>query len=261
MKLKEILKIYNNCKVRNPSKKRYLSEKFVVFNIIIKYITFLPAYWLMKLKVSADSITYLSFFFVPLGSYFLIFQEPIKGVFCWIIFGILDSLDGDIARLSKKKTFYGETLDSVGADIFYFFAPTTIGIYLFNIRVIEMTNYDPIYVVIIGFLTSFFLIFLRYLGSKRYVLSLLYPNKNQIFNKKKRIKNLKKLRSKTTFFENEVLRGNFFSEPGMILNFFILVYFEQTALLELYLLTLLLYYFILFLKAIISSVVYFNTVK
>ena len=161
----------------------------------------------------------------------------------------------------KKKTFYGETLDSLGADIFYFFVPTTIGIYLFNIRVIEMTNYDPIYVVIIGFLTSFFLIFLRYLGSKRYVLSLLYPNKNQIFNKKKKIKNLKKLRSKTIFFENEVLRGNFFSEPGMILNFFILIYFEQTALLELYLLTLLLYYFILFLKAIISSVVYFNTVK
>lgn len=261
MRLKEILIIYQNCKVRNPSKKRYLSEKFVIFNILVKYITFLPAYFLTKIKISPDFITILSFFFVPLGCYFLIFQNPIMGGACWIIFGILDSLDGDMARLSKKKTFYGETIDSMGADIFYFLAPTTVGLFLFNIKIDHEIDHAPIYLIIVGFLISFFLIFSRYMGSKRYILSLLSPKINQVFYNKEKIKNLKKLKLKTSFIENEVLRGNFFSEPGMILNFFVLIYYNQTKLMEFYLIILLSYHFILFSKTMVSLIVYFINIK
>ena len=121
--LKKLLEIYEGCKVKKPSKKRDLSNRFVVWNILIKYITFLPAYFFNRLKISPDLITFISFLFVPLGSYFIISEKIILGASCWVLFGALDSLDGDMVRLSKRKTFYGETLDSLGADIFYFLTP------------------------------------------------------------------------------------------------------------------------------------------
>tara|TARA_Y100000768_G_C23707948_1_gene554432 strand:- start:345 stop:644 length:300 start_codon:yes stop_codon:yes gene_type:complete len=99
------------------------------------------------------------------------------------------------------------------------------------------------------------------MGSKRYILSLLSPKINQVFYNKKKIKNLKKLKLKTSFIENEVLRGNFFSEPGMILNFFVLIYYNQTKLLEFYLIILLSYHFILFSKTMVSLIVYFTNIK
>ena len=77
------------------------------------------------------------------------------GAFCWVIFGALDSLDGDMVRLSKRKTFYGETLDSLGADIFYFLSPVTVGYYLFNFNN-DFIIFNKNYILIISFLITFF---------------------------------------------------------------------------------------------------------
>ncbi len=256
--LENIFKIYNNCKVKNPSKKRDLSNRFVIWNILIKYVTFIPAYFLVKLKVSPDFITLLSLFFIPFGCYFVLFDKAILGAICWAIFGGLDSLDGDMARLSKRKTFYGETLDSFGADIFYFLTPTTIGLYLYNYNLSFISNYDSIFYILIGFLISFFLIFTRYMGSKRYILSLISPKNNNKFYRKKKFINFSKINSRFSLIENEVIRGNFFSEPGMILNFFLIFYFNEIKMLELYLIILFIYHFIIFLKRVSASVIYFS---
>ena len=258
---KKVLEIYESCKVKKPSKKRDLSNRFVVWNILIKYITFLPAYLFNKLKISPDFITFISFFFIPIGSYFIISEKIILGATCWVLFGALDSLDGDMVRLSKKKTFYGETLDSFGADIFYFLTPTTIGLYLFNYNLNFETSYSPSYFIIIGFLISFFLVFTRYMGSKRYILSLINPINNKKFYGKEKINNLKKINSKYSIIENEILRGNFFAEPGMILNYFIIFYFNQIKILEWYLIILFIYYFVIFLKRILASIIYFYNIR
>ena len=84
----------------------------------------------------------------------------------WLIVGFLDSLDGDLARLRKRETLYGTTLDSFGSDIFYFTFPFVIGFYLFiytDHNVILYTNFD---ILIISFLTSFSLTGYRIIGSK-----------------------------------------------------------------------------------------------
>ena len=39
------------------------------------------------------------------------------------VFGFLDSLDGDLARLNNSKSDHGENMDIFGADIFYFLIP------------------------------------------------------------------------------------------------------------------------------------------
>ena len=259
MKIKTISKIYKNCKVKNPSKKRYLSDNYVLWNIMIKYITFLPAFYLNKLKVSPDFISLLSFIFIPLGSFFIIINEAMIGAFCWIIFGALDSLDGDMARLSKRKTFYGETLDSLGADIFYFLSPVTVGYYLFNLNN-DQILFNKNYILITSFLITFFLISIRYLGSKRYILSLINPKQNQKFYTKNNINNLTKLKSNISFIENEVLRGNLFAEPGMLLNYFILFALNQNRILELYLILIFIYYFTLFFKNTIAAAIYFKNI-
>ena len=259
--LKKLFEIYEGCKVKRPSKKRDLSNRFVVWNILIKYITFLPAYFFNRIKISPDLITFTSFLFVPLGSYFIISEKIILGATCWALFGALDSLDGDMVRLSKRRTFYGETLDSLGADIFYFLTPATIGFYLYNYNLNYENSYSPSYFIIIGFLTSFFLIFTRYMGSKRYILSLINPKNNKKFYSKKKISNLSKINSKFSILENEILRGNLFAEPGMILNYFIIFYFNQIKILEWYLIILFAYYFVIFLKRTVASIIYFSNIE
>ena len=154
--LQKIFILYNNCKIKNPSKKRDLSNRFVVWNILIKFITFLPAHALVKLKISPDLITLLSLFFIPIGCYLVLIEYTLLGATCWVVFGALDSLDGDMARLSKEKLFMEKLLIPFGADIFYFLTPMTIRFYLFNYNLGLTNNFNPNFYIVIGFLISFF---------------------------------------------------------------------------------------------------------
>ena len=100
----------------------------------------------------------------------VLIEYTLLGATCWVVFGALDSFRRRYGKI-VKKTFYGETLDSFGADIFYFLTPMTIGFYLFNYNLGLTNNFNPNFYIVIGFLISFFLIFTRYMGSKRYILT------------------------------------------------------------------------------------------
>ena len=163
-------------------------------------------------------------------------------------------------QIEQKKTFYGETLDSFGADIFYFFTPTTIGYYLFLNESSLNINYNPNYLLIIGFLITFFIIFTRYMGSKRYILKFLAKDQNSKFYLNKKINKYKKAKSITSLFENVIIRKNFFAEPGMILNYFILFYIDNLKYLEIYLIIMFIYFFIIFLRRTIASIIYFSNI-
>lgn len=256
--IRKLFKIYKDCKIKDPAYK--LSANYVLWILMVKFLTFIPALLLNRIKVSPDAITFLSFSFVPIGSYFIINDNTMLGSLCWLFFGFLDALDGDMARLSKRKTFYGEMLDSFGADIFYFFTPTTIGYYLFLNQNDLNINYNPNNLLIMGFLISFFLIFTRYMGSKRYILRLIEQKKNFNFYKNKNVKKFQKIKSSTSFLENVIIRKNFFAEPGMILNYFVLFYLENLRYLELYLIIMFVYFFIIFAKRTLASIIYFYNI-
>ena len=175
----------------------------------------------------------------------------------WWFFVVLDSLDGDLARITPKKTKYGNTLDSFGADIFYFLFPLTVGFYLYKYSEFNFILFFKEDILIISVILSFSLTAYRTIGLKRYILSL--------ENRKKKNVKIKQFSKSILFFkkfydlyDNEIIRGNFFSEPGIILNIFLIAIIESVPLLFYYLLIITIYCFIRLLKSIFATYISFK---
>ena len=117
---KKLFKIYDLAIEKKPSARKKIANTFGLNERFLNLITPPIAYFLNRFNVSADIITLISFGFIVSGSVFFLYGNSLLGSLNWFIFCLLDSLDGDLARLRKKNTLYGTTLDSFGADIFYF---------------------------------------------------------------------------------------------------------------------------------------------
>ena len=229
----------------------------VLMNIILKLFTFLPAYYFSKLKLSPDKVTILSYIVIIHAAILFLLNHEYLACVLMFIFGFLDSLDGDLARLSNSKSDHGENMDIFGADLFYFLIPPSIVFNLVYFQEVQTTINDKL-ILIIGFLISFNLVFYRLIGLRNYNLSL----KKKSFNKKKlkaqsKISSIKYL---FNFFEHDFIRGNFFSEPGFILNFSILIFLNLYQLIFYYLLIIFLYTFIRLLKLFLGTI-YIYTFK
>tara|TARA_Y100000389_G_C17411970_1_gene491464 strand:- start:166 stop:927 length:762 start_codon:yes stop_codon:yes gene_type:complete len=250
----KINKIYKNAKMKNPSRKRIIAENYVLTNIIVKLITPFIAYLLKKFNISPDSITIISFISLMIASCLFVFDNGHIACLFIILFGFLDSLDGDLARLNKKKSKYGATLDTMGADIFYLFIPFSVSFFLYN------QNFESIFfneeIIIIGFLISVCLIFYRLIGLRNYILFL-----NIKSLEKKRVNYKKKfnfLRNFFSYYDHELIRGNFFSEPGFILNFSILIFINEYQILYYYLLIIFIYTFLKILKVFFATIILYK---
>jgi phosphatidylglycerophosphate synthase len=220
-------------------------------NVILKFLTFLPSYYLSKLKISPDKITILSYIVIVIAASLFVLNHEILACILIIFFGFLDSLDGDIARLSKNKSDHGENMDIFGADIFYFLIPPSIVFNLVNFQEFQ-TFFNEKFILPIGFMISFNLIFYRLIGLRNYTLSLIKKN----FNKQKikaqsKISTIKYL---FNFFEHDFLRGNFFSEPGFILNFSILIFLNLYQIIFYYILIIFAYTSIRLLKLFLGTI-------
>ena len=251
---KKISKIYDLAKDKKPSAKRKIGYTFGLNERFLNSITPPFAYLLNRFNISADTITLISFIFIGVGAVFFLYGNSILGSLSWFIFCFLDSLDGDLARLKKKPTIYGMTLDSFGADIFYFTFPFVVGFYLFiytDFNTIFFTDFD---ILIISFIISFTLSGYRVIGLKRYILSL----------EEKRLQKIKHdkifLNLKKTFLtiDHEAIRVNFFSEPGIILNLLIISLIQKNTLFYYYLIIISVYTSIRFLKSIIATYISFK---
>tara|TARA_B100001063_G_C16744212_1_gene546536 strand:- start:103 stop:897 length:795 start_codon:yes stop_codon:yes gene_type:complete len=251
---KKFSKIYDSAIDKEPDARRKIANTYGLHERFLNFITPPIAYLLNRFNISADIITLISFGFIVSGSIFFLYGDAYLGSINWFIFCLLDSLDGDLARLRKKNTLYGTTLDSFGADIFYFTFPFVIGFYLFiytDHNIIFYTNFD---ILLISFIISFTLTGYRIIGSKRYILSL-------VEKKLKKIKHEKKfLDLKNTFdkIDHEAIRVNFFSEPGIILNFLIISLLNKNILFYYYLILISIYTSLRFLKSIIATHISFK---
>ena len=252
--LKKIFQIYDLAMEKDSPPKRKIGNTFGLNERFLNSITPPFAYFLNRLNVSADLITVISFFFLILGSLYFLSGNSLFGSIMWFIATFLDSLDGDIARLKKKKTLYGNTLDSFGADIFYFTFPFVVGAYLFiytDYRLILFSEFD---IIIVSFIISFTLTGYRVIGLKRYVLFLKEK-------KLKKIKQEKKLITLKKFYnsiDHEAIRINFFSEPGIILNILIISLLQNNKLLYYYLMIISIYTSLRFLISVIATYVSFK---
>lgn len=240
--------------MKNPTKKRVIAESYVLTNIVVKIFTPLIAYFLKKINISPDSITIMSFVSLIIASSFFVFGNGNIACLFIILFGFLDSLDGDLARLDKKKSKHGATLDTMGADLFYFVIPFSVSFFLYN------QNFESVFyneeVLVIGFLISFCLIFYRLIGLRNYILFL-----NIKSLEKKRAGYTKKFnffRSLFSYYDHEFIRGNFFSEPGFIFNFSILIFINEYQILYYYLLIIFIYTFIRILRVFFGTIILYK---
>jgi archaetidylinositol phosphate synthase len=67
--------------------------------------------YLLKIGLSANQVTYISFFIGIMASVLVYFDQPIAGVIVLWLSGFLDAVDGSMARQSKTSTPWGTVLD------------------------------------------------------------------------------------------------------------------------------------------------------
>ncbi|MCL6570904.1 MAG: CDP-alcohol phosphatidyltransferase family protein [Bacillus sp. (in: Bacteria)] len=69
------------------------------------------AHYLLKIGLSANQVTYISFFIGIMASILVYFGQPIAGVIVLWLSGFLDAVDGSMARKSKTSSPWGTVLD------------------------------------------------------------------------------------------------------------------------------------------------------
>jgi phosphatidylglycerophosphate synthase len=83
-------------------------------------------------KVQPNTITYIRFFFGLIIFYFFLINELQFAIGSLLFFKLFDNVDGSLARLYKKKTFYGKFIDSVSDIFIEVFFLVFLGFYFFE---------------------------------------------------------------------------------------------------------------------------------
>ena len=253
--------IFENRYDINRNRERKLTERFIPFNVLVKFLSPYPTWLFLNLGIHPDYITFLSLGAIIIGAVLLVVGYPLAGASAFLIFGLLDSVDGDMARCQTKKTAYGGILDSFGADFFYSLAPFSIGFFLFfqNVSVLSFT---PAMLFLAGSLTSLTFILYRLINAK------VNNFKNTQIDTKQNPNEVAKEKIKSSFlrmifrlYRHVLIRGNFFAEAGMIFWFFVLILFRQYNVLALYLVVILMYNLLYLFMNLIGSYIYFIRVE
>ncbi len=234
-------KILKEYRIRNLLDSNRKNEvDYILWNKIAKFISFYPAKILYDFKIPADIITIFSFFIIICGGVFFLFGYLYLGISFIILFGLLDSIDGDVARLENEKKKYGSTIDSIGADIFYLIIPFCVSFYIFYYQ--KEFNYfvDIDFILIFGFSISSLIIFYRLISLRNYKV---FNESKKLNTNKNKIKSNMNLKVINFILKNEIIRGNLFSEPGLISNLSILLYLNFFDYIYIYFLILFLYHF------------------
>ena len=131
--------------------------------------------------------------------------------------------------------------------------------YCFNVLYYENIDHylNEYLIIFVGFFISFSLILYRLIGLRNYVLFL---KSKSISSRKKIVKKKLNIINKIfKIFEHDIIRGNFFSEPGFILNFSVLIILDKFQILYYYMFIILIYSVIRILKLFIGSNVLYLT--
>lgn len=89
---------------------------------VLRPLSFVGAWIFLKLNFSANTVTYLSILFSLVGFGLMItgqYVYIITGAICFNLFSLFDCIDGNIARLQKSDSEYGEWVDALGGYITY----------------------------------------------------------------------------------------------------------------------------------------------
>jgi phosphatidylglycerophosphate synthase len=237
-----------------------MSDRFVVLTAITKALSPLPVFIFLNLRIHPDTVTLVSLLFILLGSAGFIAGMPVIAVLSYFLFALFDSVDGDMARCIGPTT-YGSVLDSFGADLFYAIAPFSIGYYLFSID-ISLFSTNPSFLLLIGAFTSASFMLYRIMNAKVYKFLSTQQEKPADYTaiaKEKMTPGL--LKKFVGLYRHVLIRGNFFSEPGMLLWFSVFVVLKQEMLLGVYMILLLVYNIGYLIPNFIGTYLFFKSLR
>jgi phosphatidylglycerophosphate synthase len=148
---------------RSPEKRKIDMMDIWVF-IVVRPLSFVLTYLLMKLKVTANQATFLSFCLSIIGSILLATQshtQTLVGLIVMNLWIVFDCVDGNIARTTGKSSLYGEFLDGISG-----YAYTSLLYLALATNVVIQNPINNWWVLILGAMTSIFTILPRLIEHK-----------------------------------------------------------------------------------------------
>jgi len=103
-----------------PKAKRKADPFWV--NYVLRPLSTPLAWFFIKIGLKANHVTYLSIIVSVMGGILLLsgnYFVAITGALLFNLFAVLDCVDGNIARATKKFSAYGEWVDALGGYITY----------------------------------------------------------------------------------------------------------------------------------------------
>lgn len=232
--------VIENRRPQNANYSRKIGDKYVLMTVISKALSPVPTYVFLNMGLHPDVITMASFFFVILSFISFVYGSALLAISFMLIFALLDSVDGDMARCIGP-TSYGGILDSFGADLFYALVPVGVGYYLFA-QGIEAQGLSSEMILLLSVLISLSFLLYRLINTKvlnyRKSLNDVSVNHSTVAKDSLRTKSLVRL---LELYRHVLLRGNFFSEPGLIFWFAVLLLLDAYSILAWYLVAIFLY--------------------
>ncbi|MAZ41035.1 hypothetical protein CL654_02870 [bacterium] len=196
---------------------KFMADNYVIMSKISKTLSSVPAWIFLNLGIKPNTITLVSIVFVVLSSIFFVFGHVLYAIISYLIFALLDSVDGDMARVLGPSK-YGGTLDSFGADFLYALIPSTMGFYLFK-EGVAVSVFTPEYILLVGVLVSVTLLLYRIITTKTisFLRSLEKTEEKRADASGSSDAFPSPLFCLVKLYRNDVFRNNFFAEPGLIL--------------------------------------------
>ena len=97
----------------------YIKIKYIYINELSSFFSYL----FFKLNLSPNLITFINIFLAFIATFIFILdirEYFILGIFIFFSKNVLDNADGFIARIRKKTSKIGSTLDMLSGEIYYF---------------------------------------------------------------------------------------------------------------------------------------------
>lgn len=129
-------------------------EEDYILDTLLRRISVPTSYYILnKLRVSANAITFFSFFIAFLVLFFFANSNYLYGSLLSCIWCLLDNIDGELARLQNSSSSFGAFLEKLNSNFFYMILFPSLSIGLFRDGLINFN-----FVVLTFFSLGFFII-------------------------------------------------------------------------------------------------------
>jgi len=141
-------------KIIYPKEKIEYEGPYILATLLRRVSVILTYYILNRIKISANSVSFVSFFLSFSCLFFFINSNYLFGSLLACLWSLLDNIDGELARLQKSSSNFGAFLEKLNSNIFYMtlFPSLSIGLYrdgLIDFKLMILTFFSLSFFIIL----------------------------------------------------------------------------------------------------------------